>query len=212
MPQIVSTRAMIDQIKRMCGRTKMRGTMVACTFPIAAMPRSNSPDTDPSPPVVKDPQHIDDFLMYRMHNLTRVATRGVGLMFRRDIGISRRDWRLLAFVGRFPHVSLTRLSQMAALDTVIASRGVAALVERKLIAKSRLPSNKRLTVLTLTEAGQAIYDKALEGGRAYNMELASCLTDAEAHVLDTLLSRLETQAAKLTARQESYGTLDGEDG
>jgi DNA-binding MarR family transcriptional regulator len=174
------------------------------------MPRPPSPGTVPAPPVIKNPQHIDDFLLYRMHNLTRAGARGVGLMFRREIGISRRDWRILAFVGQFPRLSLTDLSTIAGLDTVIASRCVADLVERKLVSKSRLPSNKRLTVLTLTEPGQSAYQRALDGGRAYNMLLASCLTDDEASVLDGLLSRLEDQVARLTAQQETCGPVDGE--
>jgi DNA-binding MarR family transcriptional regulator len=158
--------------------------------------------TDPrSTPVLKHPEHIDEFLLYRLHNLARVATQGVGLMFRRELGISRRDWRILAFVGKYPDTSLSRLAESAALDMVVASRCVANMVNKGLIAKTRLPQNKRLTVLTLTEAGRLAYEQARLSGQRYNAEFAACLSNEEAHLLDGLLKRMEQQAAQLTQRE-----------
>ncbi|WP_019937073.1 MarR family winged helix-turn-helix transcriptional regulator [Bordetella sp. FB-8] len=162
--------------------------------------------------MLKHPRHIDDFLLYRIHNLARLATHGVGLMFRREIGISRRDWRILAFVGRYPELSLKRLSELAALDTVVASRCVALLVRRGMIANVRLPSNKRITVLTLTEAGRGLYERAWLAGRGYNVEFVACLSDSEADILDTLLTRLEARAGEMTRREiETGGAAGGDD-
>ncbi|CAE6866992.1 hypothetical protein R70199_01288 [Paraburkholderia domus] len=160
------------------------------------------PATDPqSIPVLKHPEHIDEFLLYRLHNLARLATQGVGLMFRRELGISRRDWRILAFVGKYPDASLTRLAELAALDMVVASRCVANMVKKGLIAKTRLPENKRVTVLALTEAGRIAYEQARLSGQRYNTEFAACLSDEEAVLLDALLKRMELQAAQLTQRE-----------
>ncbi len=116
-------------------------------------------------PLLKRPAHIDEFLLYRLHTLTRIATQGVGLMFRRDIGVSRREWRVLAFVGRFPDLNLTRLADLAGLDTVIASRSVTQLVRRGLLVNTRAPANKRVSVLRLTEAGEAVHARAHAAAR-----------------------------------------------
>ncbi|MFT4063879.1 MarR family winged helix-turn-helix transcriptional regulator [Paraburkholderia sp.] len=177
------------------------------------MPRSSSVPPAPSAPRLKQPGHIDEFLLYRMHNLTRVAVQGVGLMFRNEIGISRRDWRILAFVGQFPELSLTRLAELTGLDTVIASRCVTQLVKRGLLANTRLPANKRVSALRLTEAGKATYDQAHAAGRQYNVEFAACLTDDEARQLETLMSKLELRAQQLTRREiERSGGTHGEPG
>lgn len=156
--------------------------------------------------MLKHPGHIDDFLLYRIHKLARLATQGVGLMFRREIGISRRDWRILAFVGQYPELSLTRLAELAALDTVVASRCVAPLVKRGLIANVRLPSNKRITTLTLTEAGRGLYERAWLAGQRYNVEFMACLSDGEADALDALLTRLEARADEMTRREIETGS------
>lgn len=159
-----------------------------------------TPET-PAASALKNPGNIDEFLLYRLHNLARVAVHGVGLMFRREIGISRRDWRILAFVGRYPDMSLTRLAELAALDTVVASRCVAHLVKGGLIANARLPSNKRITVLTLTHAGRIAYERARASGQQYNIEFMEGLSDEEAGLLDGLLTRLEQRAEELTQRE-----------
>jgi DNA-binding MarR family transcriptional regulator len=155
--------------------------------------------------LLKNPEHIDDFLLFRIYNLSRLAVRGVGLMFRRELDISRRDWRILAYVGKHPNMSLTQLAGVAELDPVITSRGVTKLVARRLIAKTRLPSNKRLVVLALTEAGRAVYQQARASAKRYNMDFAACLSDREAASLHALMTRLERQASELTDREISKG-------
>lgn len=155
----------------------------------------------PHAPRLKNPSHIDEFLLYRMHNLTRVAVQGVGLMFRREIGISRRDWRILAFVGQFPDINLTRLAELTGLDTVIASRCVTQLVQRGLLANTRQPANKRVSALRLTEQGTQAYEQAHAAGRQYNTEFAACLSDDEADLLESIMSRLEARAHELNKRE-----------
>lgn len=176
------------------------------------MPRSKTGSGVPAGSTLKHPAHIDEFLLYRLHNLARVATRGVGLMFSREIGISRRDWRILAFVGREPKISLSRLAELAGLDVVVTSRCVSLLVKRGLIANVRLPENKRVVVLTLTDAGEAVYERALASAQRYNIEFLQCLTDEEATVLDHLLTRLEARSEELKAREAGKSAEDVSDG
>lgn len=160
------------------------------------MPSAASP-----PPALKAPRDIEEFVIYRIHQLVMLARRGAGAMYERELGISRREWRVLSFVAKYPGLGLTNLSRTSGIDTVVASRCVSDMAAHGLLAKSRQPGNKRLTVLDLTARGQAVYERALSLGRAYNSEFAACLSDAEARVLDELLGRLEATAARLTARE-----------
>ncbi len=169
------------------------------------VPRSKSAPRSAAPPAelpaLKNPAHIEEFPIYRIHNLARVATQGVGLMFRRELGISRREWRISAFVGRYPELGLTRLAELAALDTVVTSRAVAQLVKKGLIANQRRQPNKRVVALSLTEAGLSVYQRAHAAGLRYNIEFMTCVTDEEAKQLDSLLTRLEARASELTQRE-----------
>ncbi|WP_254609941.1 MarR family winged helix-turn-helix transcriptional regulator [Burkholderia lata] len=177
------------------------------------VPHTSSAPPASSTPRLKQPCHIDEFVLYRMYNMTRVAVRGVSLMFRREIGISRRDWRILAFVGQFPELNLTRLAELTELDTVVASRCVTQLVQRGLLDNTRQPTNKRVSALRLTEPGKVVYEQARMAGRQYNVEFAACLTDEEARQLETLMGKLEARAEELTQRQiELSRGVEGDSG
>lgn len=84
---------------------------------------------------------------------------------------------------------------------------MARLVGSGIIAKTRLPSNKRLLVLSLTDAGQAIYEQARQETKAYNVDLADCLNDREAACLDMLLKKLVERATELIQREAAEGGL-----
>jgi DNA-binding MarR family transcriptional regulator len=153
--------------------------------------------------LLKHPENLDEFLGFRLWNLSRLAGHSIGLMLHREAGISRRDSRVLAYLSKQPGVSLTQLAQNAGLDPVVTSRCVTSLVARGLIAKTRRGSNKRLVVLALTDRGRAVYERARRCGRTYNIEFAGCLSDEEARQLDALLTRLEVRARELTRAEIS---------
>jgi DNA-binding MarR family transcriptional regulator len=157
----------------------------------------------PAPVFFKRPEYIEDFLTFRIYNFSKLAARGISLMLRREAGISLRDSRILAFVGKRPDMSLTELAHVAELDPVVTSRCVANLVARGLIAKTRLPSNKRLIVLALTDVGRAIYEQARNCGQRYNIDFATCLSEVEADLLDELLVKLKHKARELIQREEA---------
>ncbi|MGE0201919.1 MAG: MarR family winged helix-turn-helix transcriptional regulator [Candidatus Melainabacteria bacterium] len=145
-------------------------------------------------PSLKNPKNIEEFLVYRLFRLVGVALRGTDDMYKRKLGISRREWRILAYLDRTPGASLKTLAADSRVDLVVASRLVSAMVDRRLLIKQRDSLNKRMICLRLTELGQEAHGKALSLGAKYNQRLASCLTDEEACSLEALLLKLERQA------------------
>ncbi|WP_040771953.1 MarR family winged helix-turn-helix transcriptional regulator [Rhodopseudomonas sp. B29] len=150
---------------------------------------------------MKNPESIDEFLAFRIYHLGKMAAQGVGIMLKREQGITRRDWKIIAFVVRHPNMSLSELAEAAQLETELASRGVAKLVEAGIIVKSRLPTNKRLLVLSLTPAGRDLYEQTYQATKRFNAALAECLSDKEAELLDHLLKKLGERAEQLTQRE-----------
>ena len=157
---------------------------------------------------MKNPGSIDELIAFRIYNLGKLAARGAGIMLRRELGISRRDWRILAYVAQHPDMSLSELSQVADIEPELASRGVAKLVAGGIIAKTRLQTNKRLLVLSLTSAGRVLYEQAQTKTRSYNVDLATCLSDQEAEALDLLLKTLSERATELTQQEMAKGGTD----
>jgi DNA-binding MarR family transcriptional regulator len=149
--------------------------------------------TSPTP-VLKAPQEIQDFLLYRLFRITHSALRGTDAMYRSELGISRREWRALAYIAQSPNASLKALAADAGLDVVVASRCVAELVSRGLVSKERWSENKRIVCLRLTSVGRELTSRAQALAVEYNTRFAECLTDEEAVLLHDLLHKLERQA------------------
>jgi DNA-binding MarR family transcriptional regulator len=105
-------------------------------------------------------------------------------------------------------MSLSELSHIADIEPELASRGVAKLVAAGIITKTRLQTNKRLLVLSLTSAGRALYEQAQTKTRSYNVDLATCLSDQEAEALDALLKKLSERATELTQQEMAKGGTD----
>ena len=112
--------------------------------PVSIPPSRPAPVGAQGKPTLKDPQEIEDFLLYRLFRITHVGLRGTDDMYKRELGISRREWRILAYLARTPDASLKALAADAGIDVVVASRTVADMHSRGLVDKRRSPGNKRL--------------------------------------------------------------------
>ncbi|KWR79468.1 MarR family winged helix-turn-helix transcriptional regulator [Cupriavidus sp. IDO] len=144
---------------------------------------------------LQQPQRLADFINYRIYHLNRVALGGAGLHLRATAGVSRREWRMIAFLGEQPGTRLTELAGSAGLDKVLASRAVHALVERGLVRRETRAQDRRAAAFSLTEAGEAVYRLAFVQAQAFNTRLAGCLSASEAETLSRCLEKLQAQAA-----------------
>ncbi|NML35413.1 MarR family winged helix-turn-helix transcriptional regulator [Paraburkholderia antibiotica] len=150
----------------------------------------------------KAPKDIDDFLVLRLRRVAVTAAEGPAYMYEHTLGIGRRDVRILGTIRRNPNLSLKALSEQLNISAVLVSRYISELSARNLVRKTRSPDDTRLAVLALTPAGEAIYAQGLQLGCDFNRDLAACLNDEEAKLLDVLLRRIEERAAGLSEQQK----------
>lgn len=151
------------------------------------------------------PGSLDDYLIFRLHGVTRPAIVGIDARLRRELGISRRDWRALAFLARHEALPAMAFARAAGLDKVIASRLVANLVERGLVVRRREPADGRIALLSLSARGRELYEEALVLTAAYNESLARVLDEDEARLLEGVLARLTERAQALLAEERALG-------
>ncbi|GAA5236370.1 MarR family transcriptional regulator [Verticiella sediminum] len=165
-----------------------------------------APDAPPAEPGgFHRPAGLEDYLIYQLHGLTRAATAGIDLCLRREVGVGRRDWRALAVLARADGMPLTAFAERAGLDKVVASRLIASLVERGLVSRIRLDSDRRVARLALTEQGWRAHAEARRVTADYNVRLAQIMSAAEAEQLRALLPRLTAHARDLHLAQRAQG-------
>ncbi|WP_175721001.1 MarR family winged helix-turn-helix transcriptional regulator [Burkholderia anthina] len=159
--------------------------------------------TPPAPSRLIEPHTIDDFLVLRLRRVAVAAAEGPGWLYERELGISRRDLRVLGLIRGEPGLTSGALAARLKVSAVLASRTVSELAAEGLVLKMRNRDDTRSVELALSEKGEQVYVRGLQLGVAFNREFAACLSDAEARVLDTLLQRLEARALKLAEREKA---------
>ena len=149
-------------------------------------------------PRLQAPVLLDDLLLYRLSRLLATGGHAVIRLCEGRYGITRREWRVLSLLAEQPGVlSSSELAGLAQLDRARTSRAVTSLVAKHLVRREAGPADRREVRLSLTEAGQALYDELFPQVATVNRELLSVLDEREAAVLEDALDRLQARADEL---------------
>jgi DNA-binding MarR family transcriptional regulator len=76
------------------------------------------------------------------------------------VGLSLPKWRALAVIGRLGGCAMTELAEFSVVDRTTLTRTVDQLVADGLVQRAPSPSDRRLVLLGLTEAGRAAAEQA----------------------------------------------------
>jgi len=133
---------------------------------------------------------LEHFLPYRLSVLTNRISRGLADIYEARFGISVTEWRVIAVLGRYPELSANGVAERTAMDKVAVSRAVGRLLERGLIEREMHDSDRRRSVLQLSEAGYAVYDVVVPLALDYEREAYAALDAEEREQLDRLLGKL----------------------
>ncbi len=141
---------------------------------------------------------VDDLLLYRLGQLTSTAGAMVVRLCEGGHGITRREWAVLAQLhgqpqGELPSVLAERMHR----DRARTSRTLTALLGKGLVQRVVLPHDRRSARVSLTSAGQALYDELMPQVQAINARILEALEPAQKQAFDAALERLRTQARLL---------------
>ena len=145
---------------------------------------------------------IRDLISYRLHVLANLSARWAGARYQRRFRLKLLEWRALALLGGYAPLSLNELARGAGLEKSYASRTVAALVKRGLIASEPDDRDGRGKRLELTGKGKALYRRVFRDARARHDAWLSVLSGLERRSLMDMLSRLTERARVLEALEE----------
>jgi DNA-binding MarR family transcriptional regulator len=119
-------------------------------------------------------------------------------------GVARNEWRMVAALVEHGPQSPTALHERIDCDAGRASRVVAGLVEKGLVARRTHCEDKRRATLSATTAGKALYAELLPQLLRINERLMAVLSESEADLLEEFLERLTRNARRIQK--------DGDDG
>jgi DNA-binding MarR family transcriptional regulator len=122
---------------------------------------------------------LDQFLIYRMHVLSKLSDRGISERYQAKLDITLPEARVIASVGSFGPFSIMDLAKHANLDKSQASRAAEALIRRGLVQRKTSREDGRVVLISLTDEGRGLYRKVMPIARKWNAELFDCLDEAE---------------------------------
>jgi DNA-binding MarR family transcriptional regulator len=153
----------------------------------------------PMPARLSTSAAVDDLLLQRVSLLLATAGGMVTRICEGRFGITRREWRMLAFLVKEQGIPPSQLAQRAQLDRARTSRAITSLVGKQLVARTQKPGNRREAILTVTDKGREVYDTMLPLAVDINHRLAAALAPQDAERLDHMLDQLQACADDMLA-------------
>ncbi len=158
---------------------------------------ADKPDLADAPDGPSGTLLLEQFLPYRLSVLTNTVSSTLAGEYQTRFGMSVPQWRVMAVLGRFPDLSASEVAEKTAMDKVMVSRAVAALIDAGRIDRRMDDTDRRRSVLRLSAAGRAVYDEIVPVARAYERRLLAALNADDAAALDRILTQLQARAGQL---------------
>ena len=144
-----------------------------------------------------NPSHQSELLLFRLYRIHATAGGTVRRACQQTAGLTRREWRVLAFVEQHEGVLSSELAVRAMLDRARTSKALKELEAKGLVERCPRPSNRREVQVFVTEKGRATNDQLLARAAAINRKLLMGFNEVERELLVDMLARLQSQADEL---------------
>ena len=137
------------------------------------------------------PRRHPDLLVYRLHWLAKAAGDRAGELCRQSFSISRRQLRTMSLLAGGVQRSPTELADLAGVDRGRMSRILDELERRGFIQSQRVAGDARRQVLSLTPAGERLYENLFGELRELHAQMLAALQPADREALARILPALE---------------------
>jgi DNA-binding MarR family transcriptional regulator len=151
----------------------------------------------PSEPLARPQLDLDGFVPYRLSVLSNRVSSAIARHYSERFGLSIPEWRVMAVLGGTPGLSASEVAHRTAMDKVQVSRAVASLMRARRVARGGDAKDGRITRLSLTRQGRAIYDEIVPLALHLEELFLSALSADERRSFERLLAKLSRQARLL---------------
>lgn len=140
---------------------------------------------------------LDGFLPYRLSVLSNVVSAAIAAHYATRFSLSIPEWRVMAVLAMEPGLSAAEVAARTAMDKVAVSRAVSSLMRARRLERRVAAGDRRRSVLQLSSAGVAVYEKVVPVALHYERSLLQPLSATDRRQLDRLLQTLHQRAAEL---------------
>lgn len=142
------------------------------------------------PPAAAQDFDLEVFLPYLLNQAAEVTSQSFQHVYRRDHGMTRTQWRVLANLGKFGARTASEICRISHLDKTKVSRAVAALEAEGLLLRAPTKEDRRSEVLSLTKSGRQLFGALGAKAIAFDRDLRQRLGPEQAGMLAAALRHL----------------------
>ena len=140
---------------------------------------------------------LDRFLPYRLSVLTNRVSNAIARHYSERFGLSIPEWRVMAVLGQSPGLPAREVAERTAMDKVQVSRAVSSLVKSRRVLRDGDEADGRVTRLSLTPRGRAIYDEIVPLALHLEAVLLAALAPTERQTLSAIIDKLSSRISGL---------------
>jgi DNA-binding MarR family transcriptional regulator len=129
--------------------------------------------------------------------LTNRVSNAIAREYSERFGLSIAEWRVMAVLGGAAGLSARDVAARTEMDKVQVSRAVANLMHDKRVQRQTDEADARVTRLSLSAKGRAIYDEIVPLALSLEAQFLDALTNDERAAFDRLLTKLAARAKGL---------------
>ncbi|MBN9532951.1 MAG: winged helix-turn-helix transcriptional regulator [Alphaproteobacteria bacterium] len=150
-------------------------------------------------PVLDRSLVLDRFLPYRLSVLTNRVSDAIARLYSERLSLSVPEWRVMAVLGECSGLSSVEVGRRTAMHKVQVSRAVAGLVAARRVQRVADAEDARISRLSLTARGRAVYDEIVPLALHLEDTLISALSKDDLAQLSRLMAKLDKQVSRLAA-------------
>ena len=143
---------------------------------------------------------------FRLDLLARLSQRHADVDYRRKVGLSLLQCRVLGIVGSQGEMTFKNICRETGIEKSHASRVVASLIELELFHKASDPNDQRSIVLRPTARGRKVHKQVLLVALERNDRWLETLSAEQRDLFLSCIDLLTQQARKLAVRMKFSGS------
>lgn len=148
-------------------------------------------------PALWQPRTIFDLLNFRISEFYNVSGSLVTRLCEGEFGITREEWAFLAILSALGPMSPSALAQQSTADRSQTSKTIRRLVERELIHRETVASDRRRAIVRLSDRGVAMYRKVFPRVVRIHREVLSALDADEQQTLASCILKMQIRVLQI---------------
>jgi DNA-binding MarR family transcriptional regulator len=133
---------------------------------------------------------LDSSLFFKLVRVVNLAARPFVETLSRANRLSLNEWRVMVVLASHPGVAAADIVEVTGLDKMSVSRAIAGLAKHRRLRRAPDPADGRRSLLTLSDAGLALYRTIGAAAALREAQLFSGVSAAELARMGRTLDRL----------------------